>query len=104
PVERCLLMRSVHRPRILVLLFYGAMGALSVAGPVLAGQQQGSTDSPIRPVRRSRMTRRANVSKTSSPKVDATFKEAPTVDLLDGVRTGKVAVDAEGSGDGRITL
>src|SRR5690348_8707011 len=81
----------------------GGFCALVAAGPALASDPT-SPPRPTAPARRTRMNRRPAAVKDPKGSPDGGSKEPPTVSLLEGLRSGQLKIEAEGTGDGRMTL
>ncbi len=101
--------RSIHAFMVPIVMARG-LALFSLTGPCFAG-------APTTTKKATSAVRQASISQPSAEKAEATTNapkanepqeeapaELPSLNLIDGLRTGQLAVTAEGTGDGRMTV
>jgi hypothetical protein len=98
-------MQPIFRHSLWYVLVCSGLCSLAMTGPVLAADPQPQAPS-AGPNRRARQTRRPVKDSSSAANLtkNHTQEPLPAVNLLEAYRTGQVGIEAEGTGDGRMTL
>src|SRR4051812_36237659 len=102
-------MSPATRNRTVLALLLGGLCTMITTVSARADDQPRETEAAAKPRTAPASRHRARSTNQTRGKTDAkdqqtTTADVPQVDLLEGLRAGDLAVQAEGMGDGRMTL